>query len=67
MTNLTIRALGRFRLRMRRRRWAADDRGLETAEVLLWLAATAGIILALSGALEGILNGVLDEISGLLG
>jgi hypothetical protein len=44
-----------------------DDQGLETAEVLLWLAATAGIILALSGQLQNILDGVINRIQGLLG
>jgi hypothetical protein len=67
MTTLTIRAVGWLQRRAARRRAVDDDRGLETAEVLLWLAATAGIILALTGQLQNILDGVLDQISGLLG
>ena len=63
-----IRAVGWFAPRRRRAGALAgrDDRGLETAEVLLWLAATAGIILALSGQLQNILDGVIDQIQGLL-
>lgn len=62
MTNLTMRVLGWLRSRPRH-----DDRGLETAEVLMWMALTAGVIGVLSGQLNEILEGVMERIRGLLG
>lgn len=61
MTELTIRAAGRLAA-LRRRVRLRDDRGLETAEVLLWMGLVAGIITAISGVLSGILDGVVAQI-----
>lgn len=67
MITMTVRACRWLTYRVRPdRRAVSDDRGLETAEVLLWLAATAAIIAALSGQLQNILDGVIDQIQGLL-
>ena len=61
MTYMTVRALTLLR-RVRDRVQLRDDRGLETAEVLLWMGLVAGIIGVLSGVLQDILTDVVDEI-----
>ncbi|HMG45495.1 MAG TPA: hypothetical protein VK611_29450 [Acidimicrobiales bacterium] len=61
MTYMTVQALSLLRWARERAR-LRDDRGLETAEVLLWMGLVAGIIGVLSGVLQDILNGVVDEI-----
>jgi hypothetical protein len=62
MTHMTVRALNWLRRRVPLR----DDRGLETAEVLLWMGLVAGIIGVLSGVLQDILNDVVNEIRAAL-
>jgi len=61
MTYMTVRALTLLRWARDRAR-LRDDRGLETAEVLLWMGLVAGIIGVLSGVLQDILSDVVDEI-----
>ena len=61
MFHMTTRALGWWS-RVRDRTRLRDDRGLETAEVLLWMGLVAGIIGVLSGVLQDILSSVVEEI-----
>jgi hypothetical protein len=65
MTHITVRALG-WLTRARERTRPRDDRGLETAEVLLWMGLVAGIIGVLSGVLQDILTSVVEEIRAAL-
>ena len=62
MRHRTVRALTWVRSRARLR----DDRGLETAEILMWMGVVAVIITALSVTLNGILADVVNEIQGVL-
>jgi hypothetical protein len=61
MTNPTVRALDWIRSRRR------DDRGVETAEVVMWAMGAAVIGMALIARYTTIFNSVVDQVQSTLG
>lgn len=61
MTNLMLRALDWIRSRR------DDDRGVETAEVVMWAMGAAVIGMALIARYTTIFNGVVDRVQSTLG
>jgi hypothetical protein len=62
VTKLTLRALAWIRSRHH------DDRGVETAEVVMWASGAAILGMALLARFTTIFNGVVDQVqSSLLG
>jgi hypothetical protein len=61
VTNLMLRALDWIRSRR------DDDRGVETAEVVMWAMGAAVIGMALIARYTTIFNGVVDRVQSTLG
>lgn len=61
MSNLTLCARAWFRSRGR------DDRGVETAEVVMWAMGAAIIGMALIARYTTIFNSVVDQVQSTLG
>ena len=61
MTNPMLRALDWIRFRR------DDDRGVETAEVVMWAMGAAVIGMALIARYTTIFNGVVDRVQSTLG